>query len=109
MTTNTAKTGNNYLDGSAICPVAQKTGTLTLTSAEIEELYQRLKNELVWAALHKPYEKDYCWPLYDKVVKAGDLKVHDSHDEYEYWRDWMDKNRDDLYEDRYADREENDE
>lgn len=37
MTTNTARTGNNHLSGSAICPAAQKTGTLTLSFDEVEK------------------------------------------------------------------------
>lgn len=86
----------------------QNPALLELTSEEVEKLYQLLKNEIVRASTHGPYRENYRWPLFDRVAELKG-NVNDSHDEYEYWRDWLDKNRDDLYEDRYADREEDDE
>lgn len=70
---------------------------LTLSSDEVEKLYQLMKNELIWAATHGSRIEDYRDPLYDKLVKLRKEECHDSHDEYEYWRDWLEKNRVDHF------------
>ena len=90
---------DDYLNGKHIPSPDQNHALLTLTSQEVERLYQLLKETLVWDALHKPRKENYTDELYDKIA---DLKgdVHNSHDEYEYWYDWKEKNREDLYEDR---------
>ena len=88
-----------------------KTGTekvLRLTDDEVEDIYWRLKEDLKCTALRMKYQDNFSWPLYDKVAELVG-NVNNAHEEYEYWRDWLDKNRDDLYEDRYADREDEDE
>lgn len=81
---------------------------LRLTKHELDRLYEHLRYEIEDLALRKPYQENYTWPFYDKVAELVG-NVNNSHDQYEYWRDWMDKNRDDLYEDRYANREDEDE
>lgn len=69
----------------------QNIAILALTSSEVEKLYRTLKETLVWKATHMPREENYCDVLYDKIA---DLKgnVHNSHDEYEYWCNWLEKN-----------------
>lgn len=67
---------------------------LWLSSEEIEEVIQLLKKNVQWDALHKKKENNYSWPLYDKVAELRG-NCNDSHDEYEYWRDWNEKNRED--------------
>ena len=81
---------------------------LRLTKDEVDALYRSLKDDLKWVALKVKYQDNFSWPLYDKLAELVGT-VNNSHDEYEYWRDWLEKNRDDLYEDRYADREDDDE
>lgn len=81
---------------------------LRLTKNELDRLYELLRYVIEDLALRKPYQENYTWPFYDKVAELVG-NVNNSHDQYEYWRDWLDKNRDDLYEDRYADREDEDE
>lgn len=77
---------------------------LRLTKDELDRLYEHLRYEIEDLAIRRPYQENYTWPFYDKVAELKG-NVNNSHDQYEYWRDWLDKNRDDLYEDRYADRE----
>lgn len=77
---------------------------LRITKHELDQLYNHLRYELEDLAMRRKYQENYTWPFYDKVAELVG-NVNNSHDEYEYWRDWMEKNRDDLYEDRYADRE----
>ena len=67
---------------------------LWLSLEEIESLHLLMKKDIQDAALCKPYDPDYRWPLYDKVAKIIG-NCNDSHNEYEYWRDWDEKNRED--------------
>ena len=72
---------------------------LTLSFDEVEKLYQLMRNELIRAATHGSRIENYRDPLYDKLALLKG-NCHDSHDEYEYWRDWLDKNRYDIEADR---------
>ena len=74
---------------------------LRLTKDELDRLYEHLRYEIEELAMRRPYQENYTWSFYDKVAELKG-NVNNSHDQYEYWRDWLDKNRDDIDEDRYS-------